>query len=44
MPGASREDLFAAMEGQVVASSVLVAQYTRSEEDEEDWDDDDIGL
>ena len=44
MPGASREDLLAAMEGQVVASSALVAQYTRSQEDEEDWDDDDIEL
>lgn len=44
MPGASREDLLAAMEGQVVASALLVAQYTRSQEDEEDWDDDDFEL
>ena len=44
MPGASREDLLAAMEGQVVASSVLVAQYTRSQEDEEDWGEDEIEL
>lgn len=44
MPGASRADLLAAMEGQVVASALLVAQYTRSQEDEEDWDDDDFEL
>jgi len=40
MPGATREDLLAAMDGHVVASSVLVAQYTRSQKNEEDWDDD----
>ena len=44
MPGASREDLLAAMEGQVVASATLVAQYTPSQEDGEDWDDDDFEL
>lgn len=44
MPGASREDLLAAMEGQVVASTLLVAQYTRSQEDEKDWEDDDTEL
>ncbi|TNE58831.1 MAG: YbhB/YbcL family Raf kinase inhibitor-like protein, partial [Sphingomonadales bacterium] len=42
MPGASREDLLAAMEGQVVASATLVAQYTPSEEEDEDWDEDDF--
>jgi len=44
MPGAKREDLLAAMEGHVVASTALVAQYTRSQEDEEDWADDDFEL
>lgn len=44
MPGASREDLLATMEGRVVASSTLVAQFTRSQEDEEDWEDDDFEL
>jgi hypothetical protein len=32
------------MDGQVVASTALVAQYTRSQEDEEDWGDDEIDL
>ncbi len=41
MPGASRDKLFAEMEGHVIASSVLVAPYTRSQEDEGDWDEDD---
>jgi phosphatidylethanolamine-binding protein (PEBP) family uncharacterized protein len=41
MPGAKREDLFAEMEGHVVASATLVAPYTRSQEDEGDWDEDD---
>lgn len=44
MPGASREDLLAAMEGQVVASATLVAQYTPSEEEDEDWNEDDFEL
>ena len=44
MPGAKREDLLAAMEGQVVASTALVARYTRSQDDEEDWDDDEFDL
>jgi len=44
MPGATREDLLAAMDGQVVASTALVAQYTRAQEDEEDWGDDEIDL
>ena len=41
MPGASRANLIAEVDGHVMASSVLVAQYTRSQEDEDDWDDDD---
>ncbi len=40
MPGASRADLIAEVDGHVMASSVLVAQYTPSQEDEDDWDDD----
>lgn len=41
MPGASRKDLIAEVEGHVIASSVLVAQYTPSQEDDDGWDDDD---
>lgn len=41
MPGASRADLLAALDGHVIASTTLVAQYTRSEDDE-DWDDDEF--
>ncbi|HEX5644871.1 MAG TPA: YbhB/YbcL family Raf kinase inhibitor-like protein [Erythrobacter sp.] len=44
MPGAKREDLLAAMEGQVVASTALVARYTRSQDNEEGWDDDEFEL
>ncbi len=39
MPGASRKKLIAEVEGHVMASSVLVAQYTSSPEEEGDWDD-----
>lgn len=42
MPGASRADLLAALDGHVVASAALVARYTKSEDDEDDWDDDDF--
>ncbi|XUU60890.1 YbhB/YbcL family Raf kinase inhibitor-like protein [Erythrobacter sp. HA6-11] len=42
MPGATREELFAEMEGHVTASAVLAATYTSSDEeeewDEEEWD------
>lgn len=38
MPGAKRADLLAEMEGHVIASTTLVAPYTRSQEDEDDWD------
>ena len=41
MPGANRADLLAALDGHVIASTTLVAQYTRSEDDE-DWDDDEF--
>lgn len=37
MPGATREELFAEMEGHVVASAVLTSSYTSSDEEEE-WD------
>jgi Raf kinase inhibitor-like YbhB/YbcL family protein len=42
MPGASRADLIAEVEGHVIASATLVAQYTPSQEDEDDWDDDEF--
>jgi len=42
MPGASRDDLLAALDGHVIASSVLVAQYTKSDDDDDDWDDDEF--
>ena len=44
MPGASREDLLAAMRGHVVAAAMLSAMYARSEDDEDEgeWDDVDI--
>lgn len=41
MPGASRNELMAQLDGHVVASHALVAQYTKSDNDD-DWDDDDI--
>lgn len=41
MPGATRADLLAQMDGHVVASSVLVAHYTRSPEESGAWEDDD---
>ena len=44
MPGASRAELIAAMEGHVIASAMLSANYTRADADEEEgeWDDVDI--
>ena len=41
MPGARRDELLAALDGHVMASSVLVARYTKSEEND-DWVDDDL--
>ena len=38
LPGATRGDLVAAMEGHVIAAAVLTATYLRSDED--DWEDD----
>ena len=40
MPGATREQLFEALEGHVIAASVLTATYQASDEDEA-WDEDD---
>ena len=40
MPGANRAELHAAMDGHVIASTSLVAHYTKSE-DIDDWDEDD---
>lgn len=40
MPGASLAKLIAEVDGHVMASTTLVAQYTRSLEDEGDWEDD----
>ena len=41
MPGASRAELLAALDGHVMASALLVARYTKSDE-EDDWEDDDF--
>ncbi|ABC64028.1 hypothetical protein ELI_09680 [Erythrobacter litoralis HTCC2594] len=41
MPGATREQLFEALEGHVVAAAVLTATYQASDQDDEAWDDDD---
>lgn len=39
MPGATREELFAAMEGHVIGAAILTATYARVDEDDESWDD-----
>lgn len=41
MPGASREDLFAELEGHVLAVALLSGTYAREEGGEYDWDDED---
>lgn len=41
MPGASREDVLAGIEGNIVACAVLTGTYAR--EEEEDWDEGDDG-
>ncbi|WP_347303228.1 YbhB/YbcL family Raf kinase inhibitor-like protein [Croceibacterium sp. TMG7-5b_MA50] len=44
MPGASRDELLAAMEGHVLGVAVLTGTYVRSEGDDDDaWDEDDEG-
>lgn len=43
MPGATREEITAAMEGHVIAAAILTGTYIRAEgddEDFEDWDED----
>ena len=40
MPGASRGDLLAAMDGHVTAAAVLTGTYERGEDDDSDWEDD----
>ena len=42
MPGASREELVAAMAGQVSAAAVLTATYDREEREEDEWTDDEF--
>lgn len=44
MPGASRKDLLAAIEGRVVGVALLHATYARVDDDGGDWDDDDLAL
>lgn len=41
MPGASREDLVAAIDGHVLAVAMLTARYAREEDDEGEWDEND---
>ncbi|RJY09954.1 YbhB/YbcL family Raf kinase inhibitor-like protein [Aurantiacibacter aquimixticola] len=41
MPGASREELVAAMEGHVTALALITATYAREEGGDYDWDDSD---
>jgi len=38
MPGATREDVFASMQGHVTACALTSATYAGSDEDEGDWD------
>ena len=39
MPGASRDELFAEMDGHVVGAAILTGIYARADEDDEDWGD-----
>ncbi len=41
MPGASREELIAAMEGHVMGLAILTATYAREEGGDYDWDEED---
>ena len=43
MPGASREELVAAMKGHVMGLAILTATYAREEGGDYDWDDEDEG-
>ncbi|MDD3798758.1 MAG: YbhB/YbcL family Raf kinase inhibitor-like protein [Novosphingobium sp.] len=40
MPGATREELFAAIDGHVVGVAMLTGTYARMDEDDENWDED----
>lgn len=42
MPGATRKELLAAIEGRVVGVALLGATYARVDDDEGDWDDEDL--
>lgn len=44
MPGASREDIYAALDGHVVACAAVTGTYARAEDDgdEGDWDEEDF--
>ena len=42
MPGASRDDVIAAIKGFVTACAVLTAPFTGTSEDDEAWDEDDF--
>ena len=42
MPGASRADLLASLEGTITACAVLSAPFTGTAEDDEEWDDEDF--
>ena len=43
MPGATRGDLVEAMQGHIIAAAVLTATYSRGDEDDLEWDEDDGG-
>src|SRR5690606_1341094 len=40
MPGATRDELVAAMRGQVLAAAVLTGTYARNDDEDFDWEDD----
>ncbi len=42
MPGASRDDLFASLEGTITGCALMVAPFTGSALDDEDWAEDDV--
>lgn len=42
MPGATRDELVAAMRGHVIGAAVLTGTYARHEDEDEAWDEEDI--
>jgi hypothetical protein len=42
MPGASRAELLASLQGTITACAVLHASFTGGLDDDADWDDEDI--